>query len=125
MITDITTTVIPIGILACNNPAILHFWGNNVKPWVNPDVKYGKEYWKSLEKTKFYTKAAKLAPAKNAVKVSYKLFNFLPLLEICRADMEKCYSILGIPVFKIKKHINGITTKYFVIGLPVLKVSRK
>lgn len=59
--------------------------------------------------------------------VSYKLylFGFLPLYERKQVGGRKVYKFLGLPVFKVRKMANGITTKYYVLGLPVLKISRK
>ena len=80
-----------------------------------------------------------------ATKTIYKLFGFLPLLKI-RKDLDAMkislfgflplyghkkvggreqWKLFGLPIFKIRKMANGITTKYYILGLPVMKVSRK
>jgi len=56
---------------------------------------------------------------------SIKLFFLLPLYSCkCRGG-KTVWSILGLPIFKKRKMENGITTKYYILGLPVMKVSRK
>ena len=84
------------------------------------------------------------SPAK-AEKIKVKLFGFLPLAKIRKDEMScklnlfgflplykrkqvggrKVYKFLGLPVFKVRHMANGITTKYYVLGLPVLKINRK
>lgn len=54
-----------------------------------------------------------------------KLFFFLPIYGWKQRGGRKVWKILGIPVFKIRKMANGITTKYYLFGIPVMKVSRK
>lgn len=54
-----------------------------------------------------------------------KLFCILPLYGWNKRGGKKVWKILGLPVFKIRKMANGITTKYYVLNIPVLKVSRK
>lgn len=111
-------------VLACHNPAILHFWRDNIKPWLNPDVQYGEEYWNSLKETEFYDEKNKPIGQKNA-SVSYKLFNFIPFLKVKNDYLTKSYYLFGMKILKVKKHINGITTKYLILGIPVMKKSCK
>ena len=61
----------------------------------------------------------------NITKISVKLFNFIPLFKYKQIGGRKVYKILGLPIFKIRKIANGITTKYYFLGIPVLKVSKR
>ena len=54
-----------------------------------------------------------------------KLFNFIPLFKYKQIGGRKVYKILGLPIFKMRKMANGITTKYYFLGIPVLKVSKR
>ncbi len=62
---------------------------------------------------------------KDEMSCKLNLFGFLPLYERKQVGGRKVYKFLGLPVFKVRKMANGITTKYYVLGLPVLKISRK
>ena len=61
----------------------------------------------------------------NITKISVKLFNFIPLFKYKQIGGRKVYKILGLPIFKMRKMANGITTKYYFLGIPVLKVSKR
>lgn len=61
----------------------------------------------------------------NITKISVKLFNFIPLFKYKQIGGRKVYKILGLPIFKIRKMANGITTKCYFLGIPILKVSKK
>lgn len=54
-----------------------------------------------------------------------KLFCLIPIYGWKQRGGRKVWKILGLPIFKIRKMSNGITTKYYILGLPVMKVSRK
>ena len=58
-------------------------------------------------------------------KIIIKLFSCIPLCSVKLRDGKSVYKIFGIPVLKKRKMANGITTKYYLLGLPLLKVSRK
>ena len=54
-----------------------------------------------------------------------KLFFFLPIYGWKQRGGKKSWKILGLPVFTRRKMSNGITTKYYILGIPVMKVSKK
>lgn len=56
--------------------------------------------------------------------LSYKLFNFLPLFTFNQRNERKVWKILGLPIFKIQK-LSGFKTKYYVLGIPVLKTIKR
>lgn len=53
------------------------------------------------------------------------LFNFLPLMSHTKKGGREQWNILGLPIFKIRRFANGMTTKYYVLNLPLIKSSRK
>ncbi len=57
--------------------------------------------------------------------ISYKLFNFIPLFTYKKRAGRKTYKILGLPVWKIRKMANNITTKCYFCGIPLLKINDK
>ncbi len=57
--------------------------------------------------------------------VSYKLFSCIPLFTYQKQGRHKTYKILGLPVWKIRKMANNITTKCYCCGIPLLKISDK
>jgi len=59
----------------------------------------------------------------SSMKIS--LFGFLPLYGHKKVGGREQWKLFGLPIFKIRKMANGITTKYYILGLPVLKISRK
>ena len=59
----------------------------------------------------------------NSMKI--KLFGFLPLYGHKQIGGRNVWKIFGLPIFKIRKMANGVTTKYYILGIPVLKVSKK
>jgi len=63
----------------------------------------------------------------NSVKHSrtVKLFALLPIYGWKEKKDKKTWRILGIPVFKRCKKANGNTSKYYLLGIPVMKVSKK
>ena len=62
---------------------------------------------------------------KNNIKITLKLFNFLPMFNYKRVGSRKQWKIFGLPIFKTRHMANGITSKYYVFGIPILKVSKK
>lgn len=54
-----------------------------------------------------------------------KLFSFLPIYSWSKRNGRKTWKILGLPIFTIRKFENNITTKYYILGISVMKVSRK
>lgn len=58
-------------------------------------------------------------------KKKYKLCGFIPLYSRKQFGGRKIFEFFGIPFFKIKKMSNGITTKYYFLNLPILKISCK
>lgn len=60
-----------------------------------------------------------------AKKTVAKLFSFLPIYGYKQVGGRRQWKVLGLPIFKIRKMANGITTKYYIFGVSVLKVSKK
>ena len=54
-----------------------------------------------------------------------KLFSFLTLYSWQEQGENKVWYFCGVPVLKRRALFNGVTTKYFVWGLPIIKVSHK
>ncbi len=54
-----------------------------------------------------------------------KLFGILPIYGWSTRGGRKTWTALGLPVFKRRRFENKITTKYYVLGIIVMKVSRK
>ena len=57
--------------------------------------------------------------------LSYKLLNFIPLFSYIQCGGRQVWKILGLPLWKIRRFDNNITTKYYLLGLPFIKVSKK
>lgn len=57
--------------------------------------------------------------------LSCKLFCFLPIYERKQRGGKVQYKLFGVPVWKIRRMANNITTKYYFCGIPLLKVSKK
>lgn len=57
--------------------------------------------------------------------VSVKLFNFIPVYNRTNRAGKTVYKIFGIPLWKIRRMENNITTKYYLLGIPFIKVSKK
>lgn len=55
----------------------------------------------------------------------YKLFNFLPLFKFKQRGGNKVWKVFGIPVWRVRKMSNGSTVKYYLFGLPFLKIENK
>lgn len=51
---------------------------------------------------------------------SIKLFGFLPLCRWNQHGGRETWSILGLPLFKKRRFEDGVITKYYILGLPVL-----
>ena len=54
-----------------------------------------------------------------------KLFCLIPLFGWATRGGKKTWKILGLPIFTRRKYENKITTKYYILGIPVVKVSKK
>lgn len=54
-----------------------------------------------------------------------KLFGFLPLCNAVQIGGIMRVYVLGLPIFKMRRMPNGITTKYYILTIPLLKVSKK
>lgn len=57
-------------------------------------------------------------------KVKY-YFLGIPVVKSKHVGGRKVWKVLGLPIFKIRKMSNGITTKYYIFNIPVMKISRK
>lgn len=53
------------------------------------------------------------------------LFNVLPILKFKQGNRFKTWRLLGLPVFKIKSVKKGRAQKYYILGLEMLKISKK
>lgn len=53
--------------------------------------------------------------------LSYKLFNFIPLFTLKQRNEKKVWKILGLPIFKTLKYGTN-KAKYYIFGIPVLKI---
>ena len=56
---------------------------------------------------------------------SIKLFFLFPLYSRECYEGKTVWNILGLPILKKRRMENGITTKFYILGLPVMKLSRK
>lgn len=92
-------------------------------------IKLDKEQWREqyfdilLDNMRKYPQKSELHV--KSCKLSYKIFGFLPILNYKKVGGREQWKVLGLPLFKIRKMANGITTKYYILGLPVMKVSKK
>lgn len=59
---------------------------------------------------------------KNIRKKKIKLFSFIPFYSRVVKKQRQTFKIFGIPVFTIKKSANGNKSKYYCLGIPVLKI---
>lgn len=60
-----------------------------------------------------------------SIHLKVKLFGFLPIFSIKQKRGKTVYKLCGIPVYKIRRMANNITTKYYFCGIPLLKISKK
>jgi glycosyltransferase involved in cell wall biosynthesis len=58
-------------------------------------------------------------------KKKYILFGFIPTYGIRETEGRTIYKILGIPVFKKRQMSDGDVIKYYCLGLHILTISRK
>lgn len=54
-----------------------------------------------------------------------KLFGFFPLYGWIWQGGRKTWKLFGLSIFTVRRFANGVTTKYYILGVPVMKVSRK
>lgn len=54
-----------------------------------------------------------------------KLFSFLPLYGWVQLPTQKVWKIFGIPFLCRQVRANGRIHKYYLLGLPLMKVSKK
>lgn len=59
-----------------------------------------------------------------AGKKRFLLFNFLPFVSCKIKPTKEIWRIFGIPFFKIR-YKSAVTTKYYLLGMPLFKVTRK
>ncbi len=62
---------------------------------------------------------------KKTTNTTIKLFGFIPIYQFVQCEGRKVYKILSLPIFKIRHFENRITTKYYLLGIPFIKVSKK
>lgn len=56
---------------------------------------------------------------------TYKLFGFIPVYGWKSKDDKKVWKIFGISVLKCRKKPAGDVIKYYILGIPVMKIKRK
>ena len=113
-------------------PYIFHFV--IYKPW-KTSFKYDEYFWHYAKMSPFYKDikkikqknliTAKQVKKKNYKRTTVKLFSFLPICSKITKETSQTFKVLGISVFTVKKYTNGMTYKYYLLGIPILKVSRK
>lgn len=116
---------------ACKNPLIIHY-ADKIKPWKNPDMTYGKLWWKYAKMTPFYKKLKKslnssiCKECKQPEQVkTVLLFSFIPLLKIKKYNRKtQCLFLSFIPLLEKKEKNNKIIYKIFSL-FPVLKCNIK
>ncbi|MBQ7632748.1 MAG: hypothetical protein IJS88_01365 [Alphaproteobacteria bacterium] len=57
--------------------------------------------------------------------ISYKLFNSIPIFGSIQCGGRQVWKVFGLPLWKIRRFENNITTKYYICGIPFIKVSKK
>ena len=89
--------------------------GNDVQ--LNSVLKAYPEILDKLKKNEFFegTKMIK----------EYKLFNFLPLFKFKQRGGNNVWKVFGAPVWRVRKMSNGSTVKYYLFGLPLMKIKDK
>lgn len=55
----------------------------------------------------------------------FKLFFFLPLYNWKKKGRNITWKILGIPVLKCRIKSEGHKRKYYLFGIPILKITKK
>ena len=88
------------------------FFENNVLSKIN--VKY-----------KVFSCIPFLKIQKDVNKMKILLFGILPLIKIKQKGSRKTWSVLGVPIFKIRNIRSGQIRIYYIFNIPVLKVSKK
>ena len=61
----------------------------------------------------------------NKIEITFKLFNFLPFYKYKKVGGREQWKVFGVPIFKIRQMTDRIATKYYILGMPVLKVIKK
>ena len=99
-----------------------------VQKYLNNLVKYicVQEYgvWKGYKKY-LQLKNDYCCLGERTLRYSIKLFFCWCLYGWEQYGGRKVWKIFGLPIFKRRIYANGITRKYYILGLPVMKVSRK
>ncbi|MBQ9271153.1 MAG: hypothetical protein IJ218_02670 [Alphaproteobacteria bacterium] len=54
-----------------------------------------------------------------------KLFGFLPIYGWTQRNGRKTWKICGLPIWTVRRLANNITVKYYCLGIPLMKVSKK
>ncbi|MBP5352236.1 MAG: DUF4422 domain-containing protein [Alphaproteobacteria bacterium] len=54
-----------------------------------------------------------------------KLLDFIPILKRLQCGGKIVYKVFGLPIWKIRHMENNITTKYYFLGIPLIKISKK
>ncbi len=100
-------------IKECSRPGIIHYTTSDSKPWVNIHKNMASEYWKYFKYTGFYN------VKNNVYSTLFALFNKKGT-EIYSLRLFKI-----LPIFEIRELSRGITKKYYIFNILILKVSRK
>lgn len=81
--------------------------------------------WLKQDKSGIFKKYERSAAKTYTKNISYKILGFIPLYAAKFYNGRFVYKILGLPVWKVRHMENNITTKYYLFGIPLLKVSKK
>lgn len=116
---------------------------NMVKKYVKNDFRLEKEYkkinskffayrtnirehlWNNLLQSPLNITNELPHKVQSKIIYQYKLFGFLPLCNAVQIGGIMRVYVLGLPIFKMRRMPNGITTKYYILTIPLLKVSKK
>lgn len=81
--------------------------------------------YKKTHKTKVKELCLTYIRDEELTKTTIKLFNFIPVYNYTKRAGKVVYKVLGIPFWKVRHIENNITTKYYFLGIPFIKVSKK
>lgn len=81
------------------------------------------QFMKDVVNYEDYNKFQQFCKMLSTKSVTVKLFSFIPIFKYETYFNKKKYKVFNITLFKIIRAGNGITTKYYLLGIPVLKIS--
>ena len=109
---------------ATKYPVIIHY-ADKIKPWQNKKSILANIWNSYADQCHFYDSIFNTSYQIYTTKstLSYKLFNFIPLFTFKQRNEKKVWKILGLPIFKTLKYGTN-KAKYYIFGIPVLKIRR-